>query len=233
MSTSFIYFEKSKTSNSHRLNLSENIDLKRSDTYVALSNLSIYCAWKSIKKSHKNNRFKTSAPKCNSNFELPDRSNSVSNIQGYFEHIIKNHETITDNPTISIYLSKIENKITIKTKTGYYLELLTLETMKLLGRTKSKLIKEQNGENIPHLEIIQVVLVHWNIVKNDYQQDPKVLDTFIPNNFFVQLLDILTKDFIFLKTFNSNFLFIEVWFTNQNSKSLKIKDKIHTTLVIN
>ena len=160
MSTSFIYFEKSKTSNSHRLNLSENIDLKRSDTYVALSNLSIYCAWKSIKKSHKNNRFKTSAPKCNSNFELPDRSNSVSNIQGYFEHTVKNHETITDNPTISIYLSKIENKITIKTKTGYYLELLTLETMKLLGRTKSKLIKEQNGENVPHLEIIQVVLVH-------------------------------------------------------------------------
>ena len=105
--------------------------------------------------------------------------------------------------------------------------------MKLLGRTKSKLIKEQNGENIPHLEIIQVVLVHWNIVKNDYQQDPKVLDTFIPNNFFVQLLDILTKNFIFIKTFNSNFLFIEVWFTNQNSKSLKIKDKIHTTLVIN
>ena len=80
---------------------------------------------------------------------------------------------------IRIYINKIENRITFKIKTGYYLELLTPETMKLLGSTKSKITKDENGENVPHLEITEVVLVHCNIVNNDYQQDSRVLYTFV------------------------------------------------------
>ena len=132
-----------------------------------------------------------------------------------------------------IYVNKIENRITFKIKTGYYLELLTPETMKLLGSTKSKITKDENGENVPHLEITEVVLVHCNIVNNDYQQDSRVLYTFVPNKSFGQLLDISPKNFIFLKTFDSEFSYIEVWFTDQNSKPLEIEDKINITLVIN
>ena len=75
---------------------------------------------------------------------------------------------VTDHPSIRIYINKIENRITFKIKTGYYLKLLTSETMKLLESTKSKVTKDENGENLPCLEIIQVVLIHCNIVNNDY-----------------------------------------------------------------
>ena len=86
---------------------------------------------------------------------------------------------------------------------------------------------------MPHLEITEVVLIHCNIVNNDYQQDSRVLYTFVPNKSFGQLLDISPKNFIFLKTFDSEFSYIEVWFTDQNSKPLEIEDKINITLVIN
>ena len=105
--------------------------------------------------------------------------------------------------------------------------------MKLLGSTKSKINKDGNSENMPHLEITEVVLIHCNIVNNDYQQDSRVLYTFVPNKSFGQLLDISPKNFIFLKTFDSEFSYIEVWFTDQNSKPLEIEDKINITLVIN
>ena len=109
----------------------------------------------------------------------------------------------SENPSILIYLSKIENRITFKIKTGYYLKLLTPETMKLLGSTESKITKDKNGENAPHLEITEVVLDQCNIVNNDYQQDSKVLYTFVPNKLFGSLLEISQKTYIFLKTFNS------------------------------
>ena len=83
----------------------------------------------------------------------------MSDIQDYFEYIIKKHETVTDNPSILMYVNKIENRITFKIKTGHYLELLMPETMILLGSTKSKIIKDKNGENVPHLEITGVVLI--------------------------------------------------------------------------
>ena len=105
--------------------------------------------------------------------------------------------------------------------------------MKLLGSTKSKITKDENGENVTCLEITEVVLIHCNIVNNDYQQDSRVLYTFVPNKSFGQLLDISAKNFIFLKTFNSEFSYIEVWFTDQNSKLLEIEDKLNTTLVVN
>ena len=89
--------------------------------------------------------------------------------------------------------------------------------MKLLGSTKNKITKDKNGENVPHLEITEVVLVHCNIVNNDYQQDSRVLYTFVPNKPFGSLLEISPTNLIFLKIFNSEFQTIEVWFTDQNS----------------
>ena len=148
-------FENSKTSDPHKLllNLADKINLKRTDKYVALSNLGIYYTWKNIKKSYKKNKFKISAPTWNEKFELPDDSYSVSDIPDYFKYIIKKHKTVTDNPSIKVYINKIENRITFKIKTRYYLELLTPETMKILGSTKSKITKDKNGEIVPHLEI--------------------------------------------------------------------------------
>ena len=98
-----------------------------------------------------------------------------------------------------IYVNKIENRITFKIKTGYYLELLTPEPMKLLGSTKSKITKDENGENVPHLKVSEAVLIHCNIVNNNYHQDSRVLCTFAPNKSFGQLLNISPKN---LKSFN-------------------------------
>ena len=126
----------------------------------------------------------------------------------------------------------MENRIIFKIKTGYYLELLMPEKMKLLESTESKITKGESGENVPHLEITEVILVHCNIANNDYQQDSRVLYTCFPNKPFDQLLEISATYFIFLKTFNSEFQTIEVWFTDQNSQPLEIEDRINLTLVI-
>ena len=104
--------------------------------------------------------------------------------------------------------------------------------MKLLGSTKSKIPKDKNGVNIPYLEIIEIVLIHGNVVNNSYQQNSRMLHTFIPNKSFGQLLDISPKNLIFSKNFDSQFSYIEVLFTDQNSNSLEIEDKINITLVI-
>ena len=96
------------------------------------------------------------------------------------------------------------------------------ETMKLLGSTKSKLTQDENGENVPHFEITEVVLINCNIVNNDYQQNSRVLYTFVPSKSFGQLLDISPKNYVVLKTFNPQFPYIEVWFTDQNSRLLEI-----------
>ena len=124
---------------------------------------------KKTKNSYRNNKFKTSAPKLNDKFELPNGSYSASDIQDYFEYINKKHETLTGNLPIQTYVNRIEIRITFKIKTGYYPELLTPETMKLLGNTEKKIIKDKSSKNVPHLDIIEVVLVHCNNVNNDYQ----------------------------------------------------------------
>ena len=100
------------------------------------------------------------------------------------------------------YVNRIENRITFKIKTGYYLQLLTSETMKLLGSTKNKITEDKNSENVIHLGITEVILVHCNVVDNNYQQDSRVLYTFVPNKSLDQLLYILPNRFTFLKTFN-------------------------------
>ena len=104
--------------------------------------------------------------------------------------------------------------------------------MKLLGSPENKITKDRNGENVPYLEITEVVLVHCNMVNNDYQQDSRVLYTFVPNKSFGSLLDISPSNHIFLETFNSKYDEIVVWFTDQNSKPLEIEDRINLTMVI-
>ena len=107
------------------------------------------------------------------------------------------------------------------------------ETIKLLESTKSKITNYQNCQNVPHLEISEVVLIHCNIVSSNYQQNSRVLSTFVLNKSFGQLLDISPKNFIFSKTFNSEFSYTEVWFTDHNSKPLQKEDKININLLIN
>ena len=131
-----------------------------------------------------------------------------------------------------MYVNKIENWVTFKIKNGYSLELLTPERIKLLGSTKNKITKDKNSENVPHLEITGLVLVHCNIVKNDYQHDSRVLYMFVPYKSFGSLLEISPTNHIFLKIFNSEYHEINVWFTDQNSQPLEIEDRINLTIVI-
>ena len=141
---------------------------------------------------------------------------------------MKKHGEDIDEPSVQIYVNKIENRITFKIKDGYSPELLTPEAIKLLGSTKNKITKG----NVPHLEITEVVLVHCNIVNNDYQQDSRELYTFVPNKPFDSSLEISPTNHIFLKIFNSEYDEIIVWFTDQNSKPLEIEDRINLTMVI-
>ena len=104
--------------------------------------------------------------------------------------------------------------------------------MKLLGSTVSKINEDKNGENVPHLEVVDVVLVHCNLVNNDYQQDSRILYAFVPNETFDSLLEISPPNHVFLKTFNSEFQEIKIWFTDHKSMPLEIEDKINITLII-
>ena len=122
--------------------------------------------------------------------------------------------------------------VTIEIKNGYSLELLTPETMKLLGSAKNKITKDKNGENVSYLEITEVLLVHCNIGNNDYQQDARVLYTFVPNEPFGNLLEISPTNHFFLKTFNSQYDKTTVWFTDQNSQPLEIEDRINLIMVV-
>ena len=226
--------ENSRTSEYHvlLLKLVDKLDRRSGQKSVALSNLSIYYTWKNIKISYKNNKFKISAPTWSDEFELPDGSYSMADIQDYFEYILKKHSESVDDLPIEILVSRNENRISFKIKNGYYLELLTPETMKLLGSTESKITGEKNGENVPHLEIAELVLINFNIVDNSYQQNSRILYTFAPNKPFGSLLEISPPSHIFLKTFNSEFREIKVWFTDQNNNPLEVEDKINITPVI-
>ena len=144
--------ENSGTSEYHILLLkhTDKLDLRRGQKSVALSNLSIYYTWKNIKSSYNNNNFKISTPTWSEEFKLPDGSCSTSDNQDYFEYILIKHSENIDNPSIRIYVNKIENRITFKIKNRYYLELLTPQTMKLLGSTESK---------IPKIKMVKMCLI--------------------------------------------------------------------------
>ena len=136
---------------------------------------------------------------------MPDGSYSVSDIQEYFEYIIKKHETIVDNPPVKIYVDKIKNRIVFKTETGHKLELLSKETMQLLGSLKKDIDQNKDGEIVPKLETVEVVLVQCNLVNNNYQQASKVLFTFVPNKQFGQLITISPHSLTMLKITNAEF----------------------------
>ena len=161
----------SGTSEPHRFksDLTDKLNLKNPNKNMALANLSIYYTWKNIKSEYNNNKFKISAPTWNDTFDLPDGSYSIDDIQDYFENNTKKHETLNEDLPIEICLNKIKNKIVFKIKTGYKLELLTHETIRLLGSTKKVVDADKNGENVPNLESVEIVLVHCNLVKNNYQ----------------------------------------------------------------
>ena len=168
--------EHSGTSEAHRfrLDLTDKLNLKSPNKNMALANLIIYYTWKNIKSEYNNNKFKISTPIRNDTFDLPDGSYCIDDIQDYFEFIIKKRETLTEDLPTEIYPNKIKNTIVFKIKTGYKLQLLTPEAMRLLGSTQKVVDKDKNGENVPKLESVKVVLVHCNLVKNDYQHSSKV-----------------------------------------------------------
>ena len=163
--------KNSKTNNEFhrfRLSVADKLNLKNPNKNMALANLSMYYTWENIKSAYNNNKFKTSAPTWRDEFDLPDASYSIADMQDYFEFIIKKHETLAENPPIKIYPNKIKNRIVFNIKTEYNLELLSSETLKLFGSTKKDVDQDKDGD-VSKLESVEVVLVHWNLVKNNYQ----------------------------------------------------------------
>ena len=216
--------KNSKASDSHRfkLDLTDKCNLKDPKKNMALANLSIYYNCKNIKSEYDNNKFKISAPTWNDTFDLTDGFYSIADFQDYFEFIIKKHETLTGDPPDQVYPNKIKNRIVFKLKTSFNLELFTPETMILLGNGKKRRDKDKGGEDVPELESVEVVLVHCNLVKNDYQYTSKVLFTFVPNKQFGQLINISPHSLTMMNTVNTEFSSVEVWFTDQASKAPEI-----------
>ena len=232
METFFMNSKNSRTNEPNRFkyDLIDKLDLKNPNKNMALANLIIYYTWKNVKSTYNNNKFKISAPTWNQTFDLPDGSYNISEIQDYIEYIIKKHETIGENAPILIYANIINNTIVFKIKSGYKLELLSKETMKLLRSTNDTIDADKNSENVPRLENVEVVLVHCNLVNNRY---PRVLFTFVPTKRYGQLISISPNSLVFLKTMNTEFSEIEVWFTDQNNNALEIEDNVNIFLIIN
>ena len=172
METFFMDSRNSKTNEPNRFqyDLIDKLDLKNPNKNMPLANLSIYYTWKNVKSTYSNNKFKILAPTWKETFDLPDGSYNISEIQDYIEYIIKKHETIGETVPILIYANTINNRIVFKIKSRYKLELLSTETMKLLGSIKNIVDSDKNSENVPRLENVEVVLVHCNLVNNSYQQ---------------------------------------------------------------
>ena len=235
METFFITTKNSKTNEPNRFkyHLIDKLDLRNPNKNMAVANLSIYYTWKNVKSTYNNNKFKILAPTWNQTFDLPDGSYNISEIQGYIEYIIKKHETIGENAPILIYANTINNRIVFKINARYKLELLSKETIKLLGSTSNIIDADKNSGNLPRLENVEVVLVHCNLVTSSYQQHSRVLFTFVPNKQYGQLISISPHSLVFLKTMNTEFSEIEVWFTNQHNNALEIEDNANIPLIIN
>ena len=235
MESFFMNSKNSKASEPDRFkyDLIDKLDLKNPNKNLTLGSLSIYYTWKNVKSTYDNNKFKISAPTWNETFDLPDGSYNISEIQDYIEYIIKKHETIGEIAPILIYTNTINNRIVFKIKTGYKLELLSKETMKLLDSTKDITDADKNSENVPKLENDEVVLAHCNLSNNSYQQHSRVLFTFVPNKQYGQLISISPHSLIFLKTMNTEFSEVGIWFTDQNNNALEIEDNVNISLIIN
>ena len=224
---------KTNEPNRFKYDLIDNLDLKNPNKNMALANLSIYYTWKNVKSTYNNNKFKISAPTWNETFDLLDVLYNISEMQDYIEYIIKKRERIGENAPILIYANTTNNRIVFKIKIGYKLELLSKETMKLLGSTKYTIDADKNSEKVPKLENVEVVLVHCNLVNNAYQQHSRILFTFVPNKQYGQLISIPPTSLIYLKTMNTEFSEIEIWFMGQNNNALDIEDNVNISLIIN
>ena len=223
---------KTKHPNKFVYNFTDKLNLKNLNKNIALANLSIYYTWKNIKSDYNNNKFKISAPTRNDMFDVPDGSYSIAALQDYFEYIIKEHETIANLSPVLIYANEINNRIIFKIKSGYKLELLSKEKMKLLGSITNSIDKDKDGDLVPKLESVDLVLVHCNLVNNSYQQASKVLFTFVPNKKYGQLITVSPLSLIMLKTVNTEFSFIEIWFTDQDNRPLEIEDSVNISLIV-
>ena len=222
METIFMNSEKSKTSETHRfrLDLTDKLDFKDLKKNMALANLSIYYTWKTIKSECTNNKVKISAPTWNDTFDLLDGSYSISDIQDYFEFIIKKHETLTEIPLVQLDWNKIKNRT---------VDAWNNEIVRKWGKNVDQ---DKGGGNVPKLESVEVALVHCNLVKSDYQHTSKVLFTFVTNKQFGQLINISPRYLTMMNTINTEFSFAEVSFTAQVSKVLEIKDSVNLTIII-
>ena len=223
---------KTKHSNKFVYNFTDKLNFKNSNKNIALANLSIYYTWKNVKSDYNNNKFKISVPTWNNTFDVPDGSYSIAALQNYFEYIIKKHETIADVSPVLTYVNAINNRIVFKIKSGYKLELLSKETMRLLGSSSDTIDDDNNSELVPKLESIDLVLVHCDLVNNSYQQASKVLFTFVPNKKYSQLMTVSPETLIMLKTVNIEFSVIEIWFTDQDNRPLEIEDSVNISLII-
>ena len=219
MSNTFMSTENSKTSdpNIFRLYITDKIDLRRNKK-VALSDLSIHYTWYNIKEQYNNNRFRLSGPTWSEDVTIPDGSYEISQIQNYFlDEVIKKHESnvkSNEQSPVLIYTNRILNRVSFRIKTGYKLELLTNETMRLL-RDGPIIDITKNGENVPKLEIVRNVLVFCNLVENVYLQDSKLLFSFVPNSIFGSLLSITPQVLNYCDTVDSIFDYIEISFADQ------------------
>ena len=223
---------KTKHPNRFVYTFTDKLNLKNPNKNIALANLSIYYTWKNIKSDYNNNKFKILAPTWNDTFDVPDGSYSIAALQDYFEYIIKEHETIANLSPVLIYVNEINNRIIFKIKSGYKLELLSKETMKLLGSTTNSIDKDKDGDLVPRLESVHLVLVHCNLINNSYQQASKVLFTFVPNKKYGQLITVSPHSLIMLKTVNTEFSFIKIWFTDQDNRPLEIEDSVNISLIV-
>ena len=142
---------KTKHSNKFAYNFIDKLNLKNPNKNIALAYLSIYYTWKNVKSDYNNKKFKISAPTWNDTFDVPDGSYSIAALQNSFEHIIKKHETIADVSPVLTYVNEINNRIVFKIKLGYKLELLSKETMRLLGSSTDTIDGDKNSELVPKL----------------------------------------------------------------------------------
>ena len=175
----------------------DKLDLRRNKT-IALANLSIYYTWENIKSKYNNNKLKISGPAWSETFDLPDGSYEIQDIQDYFLKTIQKHEptikTDEESPILT-YPNEVNNRPVFKIKTGYKLELLTSQTQTLLGNGPI-IDKNKNSKNVPQLDQVEYVLLHCNIVENDYLQNSKLLYEFAPDKNFGQLISVKPPVFI-------------------------------------
>ena len=200
--------------------LTDKLNLKNVNKNMALANLSIYYTLNNLKSEYNNNKLMISALTWNYELNLPYGSYSVLDIEDFF-----------DNPPVQIDANKIKNRTVFKIKRGSKLELLSKETMQLLGSSNKDIDENKDREIVPKLETVEVVLLHCNLVNSNYQQTSKTLYTFVPNNQFGELIAITPHSPTMLKTTNAEFSFIEIWFTDQNNRPLKIEDNVNITLI--